>query len=155
MVAGPMPLDLVELVDRGDAAVLVAEVDDVLRGHRADALDRVELLDGGRAEADRAVAPRRRATGAGRRRPPAVGALAGTITTCWPSASRAARLIASTRRLRGRAARALDRVVDARAGGQPVDARLAHRAGDVDDHVLAAVGSTLERRRPEPDEPDA
>ena len=55
--------DLVELVDRRDAAVLVAEVDDVLGGDRADALDRVELLDRRGAEADRAVArrqPRRR-----------------------------------------------------------------------------------------------
>ena len=47
MVAGPMPSDLVELVDRRDAAVLIAKVDDVLSGDRADALDRVELLHRG------------------------------------------------------------------------------------------------------------
>ena len=51
----PDPGDLVELVDRREAAVLVAEVDDVLSGDRPDAVDRVELLDGRGAEADRAV----------------------------------------------------------------------------------------------------
>ena len=49
----PDAVDLVELVDRRDAAVLVAVIDDVLRGDRTDPLDRVELLDGRGAEADR------------------------------------------------------------------------------------------------------
>ena len=37
--------------------MLVAELDDLLRGDRPDALDPVELLDGGAAEADRAGLP--------------------------------------------------------------------------------------------------
>ena len=51
--------DLVELVDRGEPAVLVAVGEDVARGHRPDALDRVELLERRRAEADRPVRRRR------------------------------------------------------------------------------------------------
>src|SRR5262245_41290643 len=47
----PDAADPVELVDRGEAAVLFAEVDDVLSRDRADAVDRVELLDRSRAEA--------------------------------------------------------------------------------------------------------
>ena len=46
---------------------------------------------------------------------------------------------------RGGAAGALHGVVDARSGRQPVDARLPHRAGDVDDHVLAALRVDAER----------
>ena len=71
--------------------MFVAELDDVRGGDRADAVDRVELLDGRGAEADRAVFGRR-AGGARRRRP---GPRSGT-TTCCPSASRAARLTASS-----------------------------------------------------------
>ena len=52
-------VDLVELVDRRGAAVLIAELDDLLGGHRPDPLDRVELLDGRGAEADRARSSRR------------------------------------------------------------------------------------------------
>src|SRR5205809_2741510 len=44
---------LVELVQRRDTAVLIAELDDLLSGDRADAFDRVELVDGRRADADR------------------------------------------------------------------------------------------------------
>src|SRR3954447_17273281 len=47
--------NLIEVVDRPDAAVLVAEVDDVLRGDRPDPLDRVEVGDRGRREADGGV----------------------------------------------------------------------------------------------------
>ena len=71
------------------------------------------------------------------------GARSGT-TTCWPSASRAARLIALGSASPPGAARPLDRVGDPRAGGKPVDAGLGDGAGDVDDDV--AVGGR--RRRP-------
>src|SRR4029077_6160660 len=59
---GPDAVDLVELVDRGEPAVLVAELDDLLGGDRPDPLDAVKLLDRGAAKADWAgLASRRRA----------------------------------------------------------------------------------------------
>ena len=124
--------DLVELVDRGEPAVLVAELDDLLRRHRPDALDPVELLDGRAAEADRAALPPGR-------RGRCVAPRPGT-TTCWPSLRRAARLIASAIRPAGEAAGPPDRVGDARAGRQPVDARAPDRAGDVHDHIPRPLG---------------
>src|SRR4029453_6721255 len=51
----PDAADLVELVDGGDPAVLLAVVEDVLRGNRPDSLDRVELLERGGTGADRAL----------------------------------------------------------------------------------------------------
>src|SRR5262249_47537956 len=39
----PDPAHLVELVDRGEPSVPVAELDDVAGGHRADPVDRLEL----------------------------------------------------------------------------------------------------------------
>ena len=64
IVAGPIPRHLVELVDRGEPAVLVAELDDVpaVTGPMPSIV--FELLDRGAAEADRALfagrPPRRR-----------------------------------------------------------------------------------------------
>ena len=49
------PRDLVELLDRGDPAPLVAELDDVGSDDRPDAVDRLEIGLIRRAEADRAV----------------------------------------------------------------------------------------------------
>ena len=71
----------------------VAEVDDVLRRHRADALDRVELLDGRRAEADRAVGRAGRAAAIA----PAPPARGGHDRPAGRRASSAARLTASSR----------------------------------------------------------
>ena len=120
-----------------------------LHGRRADAVDLVELVDRGEppcwsrkstmfcavtgpipsivsssstVAVPRLIGPRlASAARADARGAPVPGPW--RTTTCWPSASRAARLIASTR-ARRRAARALDRVVDPRAGRQPVDARV-------------------------------
>ena len=105
--------------------MLVAELDDVLRGHRADPLDRVELLDRRGAEADRAG---RRSQPASPATAPRQGPGLGGTTTCWPSASRAARLIASTSALAVAPPARCDRVVDARTGRQAVDARAGDRA---------------------------
>ena len=71
--------------------MLVAELDDVGGGYRTDSVDRFELFDGGAAEAYRPV------FGAGARAAAATppGPSSGT-RTCWPSLSRAARLIASS-----------------------------------------------------------
>ena len=46
----------------------------------------------------------------------------------------------------GRAAGALDGVGHPGAGGQPVDARAAHRAGDVDDDVLSGAPAAAGQR---------
>ena len=65
MVAGPIPSTssswLIE-----EAAMLVAELDDLLGGDRPDPLDLVELLGGGAAEADRAGLPARGRRGGAR-----------------------------------------------------------------------------------------
>ena len=114
--------------------LLVAEVDDVLRGHRPDPLDRVELLDASRvprligpssAPRPPAASPPRRARGDDDLL--AVGEQRGEVDR-----------LDGARRVG--AARPLDRVGDARAGRQPVDARLANRARDVDDDVAARPG---------------
>ena len=85
-----------------------------------------------RVEADRRL--RRGRRGSRRRRPAAAPAAPrrGT-TTCWPSATFAARLIAlRSAPARGPPARR-DGVLDALALAQPVDPGAAHRAGDVDE----------------------
>ncbi len=71
--------------------MLVAVLDDLLRGDRPDPVDRVELLGGRGAEADRAVLTAAPTTLTGA--PP--GPCSGT-TICCPSARRAARLTASS-----------------------------------------------------------
>ena len=115
--------------------MLVAVVDDALRQRGADAVDAVELLDGGSREVAR---PRQRAADApagepapdGSARPP----LRGT-RICCPSASRAARLTAREIGPRAWAAGTRKRVRHARSVGHPEQPRPAHRAGHV--HVDA------------------
>src|SRR5262249_51817141 len=48
----PDAADLVELVDRGESAVLLAVVDDALGQHRPDAGQRLQLLERGRVQID-------------------------------------------------------------------------------------------------------
>ncbi len=105
-----------------------AELDDVFGGDRADAVDRVELLDGGGAEADR----------------PSFFAGGARHGTGWPTfgddhllaVGEARRQVDRFQlRLRLRPAGALDGVVDPAAGGQAVDAWVGDGAGDVDDQV--------------------
>src|SRR4051812_22256311 len=47
------PVDLAQLLDRAEAAMSVAVLDDPARERRPDAVEGVELLDGGCREADR------------------------------------------------------------------------------------------------------
>ena len=85
--------DLVELVDALEAAVLLAVLEDLLGGGGADAVERVELLERGRVEVDRAGG-RRRAAGRRRGRAGAAAAARPRVgTRIWrPSSSLAARL---------------------------------------------------------------
>ena len=87
------PWDLVELVDGGEPAVLLAVVEDLLGRGGADPVERVELLERRRVEVQRLVGRRRRRR---RRAPPRARAdrLGRTGTRIWrPSSSLAARLI--------------------------------------------------------------
>ena len=112
------PRDLAELLDRAEAAELLAVVEDLLRGQRPDPAQRVELLERRGVEVRaaaraRARAPARRATVAG----PPPRTRSGTST--WrPSSSSAARFSPPRSARRGRAARPRHRVVDAGARAQ-------------------------------------
>ena len=126
----PMPGHLAELLDRAEAAVLLAVVEDLLRGRRADARQLVELLERGGVEVQRdARLCRRRRPAGGRRRPrdpagdddlAAVLDLGGEVDLRQVGPRRGA-------------AGAADRVVDPGAGAHPVDAGLADRARHVHD----------------------
>ena len=64
----PDPLDLTQLLDRAEAAVLVAELDDPLGQRRADPVELVELLRRGGGEAERRPGALRPRPGAAPRR---------------------------------------------------------------------------------------
>ena len=130
---GADPRDLIELVDRRQAAVFFAELDDVFRRHWTDAVDRVEFGRGRGREADRAVffdSGPRRGRGARRRAGNpfrddyllAVGEPGGEVQRV-------------ELRLPRRPSRPLDRFLDPAAFRKPVDARLRDRPGDVDHDI--------------------
>ena len=129
--------------------LLLAELEDLLRGQRTDPAQRVELLERRRVEVERlARGRRRRARVAARRAGPARATRRGAFghqdlaavlelrREVQPAEVRAAR----------RAARALHRVVDPRARAQPVDPGLPHGARDVD-HEPAAAPVLVDRDR--------
>ena len=116
--AGPIPGIASRSSTERERAVLGAVVDDLLRRHRPDSRERVELLGGRRVQVDRA----RSATGRRPRRAAAAapGALDGT-STCSPSASGAARLTSAevgAPRQRRRRARSRRRSARLAAGGR-------------------------------------
>ena len=130
IVAGPIPGISSSCSIEEIAAVLVPELEDVGGGDRPDAVDRLERRLVGGPEADRTRIGRR-----GRRPRPVAGADAEPVrtgtTTCWPSASRAARLIAfgSARPLAPRPVRPRRRPASRRAAGRPRAPRRRRRRG--------------------------
>ena len=153
MVAGPMPSIWSSWSTDEVPPCCIAELDDLLGGHRPDPLDRVELLDGRGAERDGRV-----------HRPGATRACNNPNRACGPAGHDDLLPVGQPRREvepldlgpGGGAAGALHGVVDARPRRQPVDIGLAHGSRDVDDDVLPA----LRRRRRtsrlrHPEEPDA
>src|SRR5579884_45297 len=126
--------DGVELVDRRERAVLLAVLDDLLRGHRADARQRVELLRGRGAERDwRARGRAVRGSGGARRgahparRPPGYDHHLLAVRERRGEVGRGGIGTA------GEAAGAPDGVLDAVSLDEPVHARAVDRADHVDD----------------------
>ena len=119
----PDPADLVELLDRGEPSVLVAELDDVRRPSPGRSPRSCRAARRSRSPA-RSARPRSRSSRLRVEAPP--GPRSG-ITTCWPSASRAARLTALEQRRAKRPARPADRIdhpgsrtaAGRRPGGRP------------------------------------
>ena len=139
----PMPGDLAELLDRAEAAVLLAVLEDRARHRRADAVELVELLGGRGVEVERDALGRLAAPAAAARRAQrhqdlaAVLELGGEVERGEVGAAAGA-------------AGAADGVDDPRARRQPVDARPPHGARDVDGHPRRATAALLphpDRRR--------
>src|SRR6478672_10046385 len=142
------PVDLVELVHRRDAAVLVPELEDLLCGHRADPLDRVEVLDARGPHVDRGLgisggrAARDRGPGGYPDRAFGPGGNDDLLAVREPGGE----VERVDLRACCRAPRALDRVVYASAGRQAVDARVGDCARHVHDDVGPARG--IDGKRP-------
>ena len=127
-----------QLVDRRDAPVLVAKLDDLLRRDRPDAVDRVEVVHRCRPEAD---GPGRR-TGVGRS-----GDRGAYARSRWrarrhdhllPVGEPRCEVDCLDVRLCGRASGARDRIVYARRRRHAIHAGVHDLPRDVDHHVLAA-----------------
>ena len=130
IVAGPIRSSL-ELLDGTESPVSRAVVEDLLRGDRTDAGEGVQLLERRRAQADR---PRRRA----RSRHASRGDTACDLARyehLLPVGERRREVQRLEKRLRRRAAGALDRIGDTRAVGKPIEPRPTHCTGDVHDEL--------------------
>ena len=119
----PMPSTLRQLVDRAEAAVGVAVLDDPLRERGADAVDLVELVDGGGRKVDLRAGLRPPRPLRGRRGAPASPA---RRSAGRPAPSRRGSR-ASGPRAAGRSARAVQRRGHPRVRGQPDQARASGR----------------------------
>src|SRR3954453_11290055 len=123
------PRHLVELVDRGETAVFIAEIDDVAGGDRPDPVDFFQLLHRGGAKADRTF------FGGGRGRRRCARGKAFRYHHLLPVGKPRGEIHHFQLGLAGRTPGTRDGIVDAAARRHPVDAGASHRTGDVDDEV--------------------
>ncbi len=146
IVASPMPGHLIELLDVREPAVGLAEVEDLLRRDRPDALQGVELLERRRVEVDRAGGRSRggclpSVASRHRRRPLRHDDLPPVLHLLREVDLRQVRPPP-------RPAGPPHRVVHPRARAQPVDARPHHRPRDVHHHPRTTAPPAVARTGP-------